>query len=487
MAPGQSVAGSRSDELFERARRVMPGGVSSPVRAFRAVGGTPVFIERAEGPYLYGVDGRRYIDYVQSWGAIILGHAHPAVVDAVCRAAARGTSFGLATALEAELAERIAAALPSVEMVRFVNSGTEAVMSALRLARAATGRRLVVKFEGCYHGHSDGMLVRAGSGAAIYARREPAAAGGAAEPAEARQAGPAPLTPASIPMGSTPAAPGVSPGAAAETLLARYNHLEDVEALFQRFGADIAAVIVEPVAGNMGVIPPRPGFLEGLRELTRRHGSLLIFDEVITGFRVGYSGAQGRYGVQPDLTCLGKVIGGGLPVGAYGGPRALMEQVAPSGPVYQAGTLAGNPLAMAAGLATLDELARPGTYERLERTAATLARGLEQLARERGVPAAVTQVGGMVGLFFREQPPRDFDEAGSADAARYARWFHGLLQRGVHVAPAMLEAIFVGLAHTPEIVGQTLEAAASALAELAGSVRPSGGPSGSARAGAATP
>lgn len=426
----------------------MPGGVSSPVRAFRAVGGCPVFIDRAEGPYLYSVEGRRYIDYVQSWGAIILGHAHPAVVEAVCRAAARGTSFGLATALEAQLAERIVAALPSVEMVRFVNSGTEAVMSALRLARAATGRRLVVKFEGCYHGHLDGMLVRAGSGAAIYS------AASSAQPAS--PAGP-----------SQPAAPGVSPAAASETLLARYNHLEDVEQLFDRFGDQIAAVVVEPVAGNMGVVLPRPGFLEGLREITRRHGSLLIFDEVITGFRVGYSGAQGRFGVRPDLTCLGKVIGGGLPVGAYGGPRALMEQVAPSGPVYQAGTLAGNPLAMAAGLATLQELSRPGVYEQLEQTARRLAEGLRAVAQECGVAVSVVHCGGMLGLFFRETLPEEFEQAASADSGRYARWFHAMLQQGVHLAPAMLEAMFVGLAHTDEVVEQTLQAARVAMESVA--------------------
>ncbi|HEY8487103.1 MAG TPA: glutamate-1-semialdehyde 2,1-aminomutase, partial [Limnochordales bacterium] len=406
----------RSRELFERACRRMPGGVSSPVRAFRAVGGTPIFIERGEGPYLFSVDGRRYIDYVHSWGALILGHAHPAVVEAVCRAASRGTSFGLATDLETELAELIASAIPSVEMVRFVNSGTEAVMSALRLARAATGRRLVVKFEGCYHGHSDGMLVRAGSGAALYAG------------------------------GSAPAAPGVSPGAAAETLLARYNHLEDVERLFEQFGRDIAAVIVEPVAANMGLVLPRPGFLQGLRELTRRYGSLLIFDEVITGFRVGWSGAQGRLGVTPDLTCLGKIIGGGLPVGAYGGPRALMELVAPSGPVYQAGTLAGNPVAMAAGLATLRELARPQVYDRLEQAASLLARGLERAARDSGLAVSVTQMGAMLGVFFRESAPQDFQEASSADSAAYGRWFHAMLAEGVHLAPAMLEAVFLGVA-----------------------------------------
>ena len=443
------AAGARSQQLWERALRVMPGGVSSPVRAFRAVGGTPVFIERAQGPYLYSADGRRYVDYVQSWGAVLLGHAHPAVVEAVCRAASRGTSFGLATELEAELAELIVEALPSVEMVRFVNSGTEAVMSALRLARAVTGRRLVVKFEGCYHGHSDGMLVRAGSGVAIYSSGE-------------RGQGSA-----TGPGASAPAAPGVSPGAASETLLARYNHLEDVQVLFDRLGDQIAAVIVEPVAGNMGVVLPRPGFLEGLRELTRRHGSLLVFDEVITGFRVGYSGAQGRYGVRPDLTCLGKVIGGGLPVGAYGGPRALMEQVAPAGPVYQAGTLAGNPLAMAAGVATLRELRGGEAFRRIEASASALAQALEQAAWRAGVPMAVTQVGGMVGVAFAPQPPQDFAQAAAADAARYARWFHGLLRRGVHVAPAMLEAMFVGLAHTGPVLEESLGAVEATLKELA--------------------
>ena len=429
-----------TQQWWERARRAIPGGVNSPVRAFGAVGGTPVFIARGQGPYVYDLEGRRYIDLVQSWGAVILGHAHPAVTEAVRRAAADGTSFGMPTTAEVELAETIAGAIPSVEMVRLVNSGTEAVMSAVRLARAVTGRPYVVKFEGCYHGHSDGMLVRAGSGAAVYG----------------------------APQGtSSPASPGVSPGAAGETLLARYNHLSDVEALFDRWGDRIAAVVVEPVAANMGVVLPEPGFLEGLRELTRRHGSLLIFDEVITGFRVGWSGAQGRLGVTPDLTCLGKVIGGGLPVGAYGGPRALMEQVAPAGPVYQAGTLSGNPITVAAGLAVLRELARPGVYERLEASGQRLAEGLRQVAREAGVALSVVQMGGLVGIAFAETAPTDFDSARAADAGRYARFFHAMLERGVHLAPAMLEAIFVGLAHDEAVVDAVVEAARAALVESA--------------------
>lgn len=436
-------------DWFERAQRVMPGGVNSPVRAFRAVGGTPVFVERAEGPYVYGADGRRYIDLVQSWGAIILGHAHPAVVEALRKAAANGTSFGMPTTQEVELAELIASAVPSVEMVRLVNSGTEAVMSAVRLARAYTGRRYVVKFEGCYHGHSDGMLVKAGSGAAVY--------GTAGSGGPAHEYGAAP---------SAPAAPGVSPGAASETLLARYNHPEDVEAVFDRWGQEIAAVIVEPVAGNMGVVLPQPGFLEALRAITRRHGALLIFDEVITGFRVGWSGAQGRFGVTPDLTCFGKVIGGGLPVGAYGGPRALMEMVAPAGPVYQAGTLAGNPVAVAAGLATLQLLQRPGTYERLEALARRLAEGLRQAAREAGTKLALTPIGGMVGLSFRGSAPRDFDDAKQPDPAVYAGFFHAMLRRGVHLAPAMLEAAFVGLAHEEGVIDQVVQAAREALGQL---------------------
>lgn len=452
----------RSNEAwFQRARQVIPGGVNSPVRAFRAVGGTPVFVERGEGPYVWDVEGRRYIDLVQSWGAVILGHAHPAVVEAVKRAATGGTSFGMPTAAEVELAELIVSALPSVEMVRLVNSGTEAVMSALRLARAVTGRRYVVKFAGCYHGHSDSMLVRAGSGAAIYSPT-----GGPSEGAEA--AGPSPSGSAWGAVPSAPASPGVSPAAAAETLLARYNHLEDVQALFGRWGSEVAAVIVEPVAANMGVILPDPGFLQSLRELTRRHGSLLIFDEVITGFRVGWSGAQGRFGVMPDLTCLGKVIGGGLPVGAYGGPRALMEQVAPSGPVYQAGTLSGNPIAVAAGLATLQQLERPGTYERLEALAGRLAQGLRQAAQETGVGLSVTQVGGMVGLFFERYAPKDFDEAQQADSELYGRFFHAMLARGVHMAPAMLEAAFVGLAHDEAVIDEVVRTARAALSEIAG-------------------
>jgi glutamate-1-semialdehyde 2,1-aminomutase len=421
---------AQSAQLFAEAQRLLPGGVNSPVRAFRGVGGTPRFIDHGAGPYLYDVDGNRYIDYVLSWGPLILGHAAPPVVEAITAQAARGTSFGAPTALESELAALICAALPAVEMVRFVSSGTEATMSALRLARAYTGRPRIVKFIGCYHGHADALLVQAGSGVATL---------------------------------GLPDSPGVTPGATADTLSAPYNDLAAVEALFAEHGPTIAAVIVEPVAGNMGLVLPAPGFLEGLRRLTAAHGALLIFDEVMTGFRVAHGGAQALYGVTPDLTCLGKVIGGGLPVAAYGGRREIMAQIAPAGPVYQAGTLSGNPLAMAAGIATLRALAAPGAYEGLRAQTAALVEIFTTAARQAGVPLAAAAVGSMWGFFFRDGAPENFAEAKQADTARYARLFHALLDAGVYLAPSQFEAAFVSTAHGAGTLEQTARAVATAL------------------------
>jgi glutamate-1-semialdehyde 2,1-aminomutase len=427
-APTSNTA--RSAQLFAEAQRLLPGGVNSPVRAFRGVGGTPRFIDHGAGPYLYDVDGNRYIDYVLSWGPLILGHAAPPVVEAITAQAARGTSFGAPTALESELAALICAALPAVEMVRFVSSGTEATMSALRLARAYTGRPRIVKFIGCYHGHADALLVQAGSGVATL---------------------------------GLPDSPGVTPGATADTLSAPYNDLAAVEALFAEHGPTIAAVIVEPVAGNMGLVLPAPGFLEGLRRLTAAHGALLIFDEVMTGFRVAHGGAQALYGITPDLTCLGKVIGGGLPVAAYGGRREIMVQVAPAGPVYQAGTLSGNPLAMAAGIATLRALAAPGAYEGLRAQTAALVEIFTTAARQAGVPLAAGAAGSMWGFFCREGAPQNFAEAKQADTARYARVFHALLDAGVYLAPSQFEAAFVSTAHDAGTLEHTARAVATAL------------------------
>lgn len=424
---------TRSRELFALAQRYLPGGVDSPVRAFKAVGGDPLFIARGKGSRIWDVDGNEYIDYVCSWGPLILGHAPPAVVQAIQAAAENGTSFGAPTELEIELARLITEAMPGVEMVRFVNSGTEATMSALRLARAATGRPLVIKFAGCYHGHVDSLLVAAGSGAMTF---------------------------------GIPDSPGVPPAVAQTTLVLPYNDLAAVERAFASHGREIAAVIVEPVAGNMGVVPPRPGFLEGLRQLTRDHGALLIFDEVITGFRLGYGGAQALYGITPDLTCLGKIIGGGLPVGAYGGRRDLMRLVAPVGPVYQAGTLSGNPLAMSAGIATLQALRQPGVYAQLEERAAALAEGLTAAARAAGVPVHCARAGSMLTLFFTDQPVVDYDTARQADTRRYAAFFRGMLDEGVYLAPSQFEALFVSLAHTPDDIAQTVAAAERVLRTL---------------------
>ena len=421
---------SESADLFAAAQRLIPGGVNSPVRAFRGVGGEPFFVARAEGARIWDVDGRAYIDYVGSWGPLILGHAAPSIVEAVAAAAARGTSYGAPTAGEVELAEAITHAYPSIEMMRLVSSGTEAAMSAIRVARGATGRDVLVKFEGGYHGHADSLLVKAGSGGATF---------------------------------GIPDSRGVPAALAALTVTVPFNDVDAVRAVFDARPGEIAAVIVEPVAGNMGVIPPAPGFLEGLRDLTSRHGAVLIFDEVITGFRVARGGAQALYGIRPDLTCLGKIIGGGLPVGAYGGRADLMRHVAPLGGVYQAGTLSGNPLAVAAGLATVRALGAPGVYERLEALGDRLARGLADGARRAGITLTVNRVGSMLTGFFCDGPVTDYASAKRADTARYARFFHALCERGVYFAPSQFEAAFVSLAHTEADIDATVKAAADAL------------------------
>jgi glutamate-1-semialdehyde 2,1-aminomutase len=408
------VSASRSDELFRAAQALLPGGVDSPVRAFRGVGGTPRFIDRGEGAYLVDVDGVRLVDLVLAWGPLILGHAHPRVVRAVTEALGRGTAFGAPTELETELARRVTSTFASVEMVRFVNSGTEATMSALRLARAFTGRTKIVKFEGCYHGHADGLLVRAGSGVATL---------------------------------GLPDSPGVPEATTQDTLVTPYNDLAALERLLETHGAKVAAVIVEPVAGNMGVVPPAEGFLRGVRVLTKSLGALLIFDEVMTGWRAHPAGAQALYGVAPDLTCLGKVIGGGLPVGAFGGRRDVMAMVAPSGPVYQAGTLSGNPLAMAAGITTLDVLAEPGVWERAELAAAAAGATLEEAARSKKLPLTVQRVGTMFTPFFSDHPVTDFASARTCDRDRYADFFHKMLGAGVYLPPSPFEAAFTSIVH----------------------------------------
>jgi glutamate-1-semialdehyde 2,1-aminomutase len=423
----------KSKKLLERAERSIPGGVNSPVRAFKGVGGTPIFFERGEGAYLTDVDGNRYIDYVGSWGPMILGHGHTAVVEAVRRQAAAGLGFGAPTELEIELAELVVGMVPSIEKVRMVNSGTEATMSAIRLARGFTGRDLIVKFTGCYHGHSDALLVKAGSGLLTL---------------------------------GIPNSPGVPAGVAANTLTLPFNRLDAVEEAFESYRDQIAAVIVEPVAGNMGCIPPLPGFLEGLREVTARSGSVLIFDEVMTGFRVAPGGAQELYGVTPDLTTLGKIIGGGLPVGAFGGRADIMSRIAPEGDVYQAGTLSGNPLAMAAGLATLRALDKP-VYEELALRTAALARGFSSLAEAAGVPLCVNQVCGMFSLFFTAGPVTEFEHAANANVAQFNRFFHSMLDQGVYLAPSAFEAGFVSQAHDTKVREATLDAAAIAFGSLA--------------------
>jgi glutamate-1-semialdehyde 2,1-aminomutase len=424
---------SRSDSLFSSAQRLMPGGVNSPVRAFRGVGGRPFFVARAAGARIEDVDGRAYVDFLGSWGPLILGHAHPSVVEALGDAARRGTSYGAPTEGEVEMAALIARAMPSMEMMRLVSSGTEAAMSAIRLARGATGRDLVVKFDGCYHGHADSLLVKAGSGGATF---------------------------------GVPDSGGVPAALAALTVALPFNDLDAVARLMDARGHEVAVVVVEPVAGNMGVVPPAPGYLQGLRDLCTRHGALLLFDEVITGFRVGPGGAQARYGVRPDLTCLGKIIGGGLPVGAYGGRRDLMEQVSPLGPVYQAGTLSGNPLAVAAGLATLKVLADPTVYERLDRLGARVESGLSEAAGHAGVALTVNRVGSMLTAFFTAAPVVDLASAKRADTARYARFFHAMLERGVFLAASQFEAAFVSLAHTDDDLDTAARAAREAMKTL---------------------
>ncbi len=420
----------KSRALFAEAKEVIPGGVNSPVRAFKSIAHQPLFIERAKGSRVYDADGNSYIDYVGSWGALILGHAHPLVVEAVSEAAQRGTSFGAPTALETEMASLVVEAVPAVEQVRMVNSGTEAVMSALRLARGYTGRNKVIKFSGCYHGHCDSFLIRAGSGAATL---------------------------------GCPDSPGVTDGTAADTVLLSYNDLEAVKEVFARQGEEIAAVVVEPVAGNMGMVLPEAGFLEGLRQVTEEHGALLIFDEVITGFRVSHGGAQKLFGVNPDLTTLGKIIGGGLPVGAYGGKRGIMEQLAPNGPVYQAGTLSGNPLAMTAGVATLKQLKEPGFYEQLDTKRRKLEAGLKEAARQAGITISQAGTGSMFGTFFNASPVTSFESAAASDGEQFKVFFRALLKAGVYIAPSQFESAFLSAAHSEADLEETIDAAGKAF------------------------
>lgn len=425
---------TKSQTLFERAQRTIPGGVNSPVRAFNGVGGDPVFIQRAEGAYLFSADGRRYIDYVGSWGPMIAGHAHPDIIQAVQDAAMNGLSYGAPTELEVDMAERICEILPSMEMVRMVSSGTEATMSAIRLARGFTGRDKIVKFEGCYHGHGDSLLVKAGSGALTL---------------------------------GIPNSPGVPASLAEHTLTLDYNNLESVESTFSTLGQEIACIIVEPVAGNMNCIPPAAGFLEGLRNICDKFGAVLIFDEVMTGFRVALGGAQSVYNVKPDLTTLGKIIGGGMPVGAFGGKQEIMQQLAPLGPVYQAGTLSGNPIAMTAGLKTLELISHPGFYTDLGEKTRQLLEGLRQRADTAGIPFTTAQVGGMFGLFFSNlEQVTSFSQVMDCDSELFKRFFHGLLNEGVYLAPSAFEAGFVSSAHSHSDIQKTLDAAEKVFKEL---------------------
>jgi glutamate-1-semialdehyde 2,1-aminomutase len=423
----------KSGNAFEAARRVFPGGVNSPVRAFRAVGGKPIFVKHGQGAWIEDVDGNRYVDYVCSWGPLILGHAHPAVIKALRERIGKGTSFGIPIELETELANRVVRAVPSIERLRFVNSGTEATMSAVRVARGYTGRSKLIKFEGCYHGHVDALLVKAGSGAATF---------------------------------GSPDSPGIPAAVTADTLVLPYNDLGAVERALEAHGSEVAAVLLEPVAGNMGLVPPAEGFLKGLRELTARAGSLLIFDEVITGFRLGLGGAQERFRILPDLTCLGKILGGGLPVGAFGGREEIMRMLSPEGPVYQAGTLAGNPLAMQTGLTTLEQIARPGFYDTLNEKAQRFVRALEGVALESGENVRVQSIGSMFTVFFRSEPVVDFATASGCDLERFAR-FHGkMLSEGVYWPPSQFETCFVSEMHGEEAFARTLEAARKAFRAL---------------------
>ncbi|ABY70135.1 glutamate-1-semialdehyde 2,1-aminomutase [Actinobacillus pleuropneumoniae] len=425
---------SKSEQLFEKAQKVIPGGVNSPVRAFKGVGGTPVFIQKAEGAYITDSDGKKYIDYVGSWGPMVLGHNHPAIIDAVLKAVPNGLSFGAPTESEITLAELVTKLVPSIELVRMVSSGTEATMSAIRLARGYTGRDKIIKFEGCYHGHSDSLLVKAGSGALTLGQ---------------------------------PSGPGVPADFAKHTLTCTYNDLDSVKTAFEQYPNEIACLIVEPVAGNMNCIPPKNDFLKGLRALCDQYGAVFIIDEVMTGFRVALGGAQAYYDVKPDLTTLGKIIGGGMPVGAFGGKKEIMEYIAPTGPVYQAGTLSGNPIAMAAGLACLTELSKAGNEEKLAAQTKTLAEGFKALADKHNVPFTAQYVGGMFGLFFTEQAEiTNFQEVMKCDAAKFNRFFHLMLEQGVYLAPSAFEAGFMSLAHSDEDIQATLAAADKAFAQL---------------------
>ena len=424
----------RSEQLFERAQLSIPGGVNSPVRAFKAGGGTPRFIEKADGPYIYDVDGKRYIDYVQSWGPMVLGHNNDKIREAVIHAAASGLSFGAPTEAEIIMAEKVREIVPSMEMVRMVNSGTEATMSAIRLARGYTGKNKLVKFEGCYHGHADSLLVKAGSGALTL---------------------------------GVPSSPGVPADVAQHTLTVEYNNLDSVKQVFAEVGDDIACIIVEPVAGNMNCIPPVDGFLQGLRDICDEHGAVLIFDEVMTGFRVSRGGAQERYGVTPDLTCLGKVIGGGMPVGAFGGKKSILTHIAPTGPIYQAGTLSGNPIAMAAGLAAMEQIAEPGLYEPIFNSTKALVEGFQAIADEHGIPFTTNHAGSMFGLFFTDvDKVVNYQQAINCNQERFKQFYHGMLDEGVYLAPASYEAGFVSKMHTQDIVDATLAAARKVFANL---------------------